>query len=313
MRAIGVTAPSSGLHELDLPIPKPAADELLVRVLASSINPVDAYIVNGTYGTGELSYPVVPGRDVCGVVEQGADGFERGDRVLGCWTVPEFRLGAWAQYLSVPVQSAIARWPDALSAHDAAALPLAAVTAQLAIDALAPAPSETVLVVGASGAVGCYAVQLAARRGARVIATAKPTDERRVRALGAAETIDYTRDDVLTTARELCPEGIPALFDIVNDKPELLQLAELSPDGGRVASARFAADRRVLSARGVTAINVIANGHGAQVLADALAMAEAGTLQVLVSDVRPLDELPVAVGEFERGGAGKIVIEVAAE
>ncbi|HTX07868.1 MAG TPA: NADP-dependent oxidoreductase [Solirubrobacteraceae bacterium] len=310
MRAVGLAGPGAGLQQLELEVPEPRPDELLVRVIASSINPVDAYIVNGTYGTGELSYPVVPGRDFCGVVERGADGFEPGDRVLGCWTVPEFQLGSWAQYLSVPLQSAVARWPDVLSAQEAAALPLAAVTAQLAIDALAPNAGETVLIVGAGGAVGCYAVQLAARRGARVIATAKPEAEQRVRALGAAQTIDYRRDDLLAAARELCPGGVPVVFDIVNDKPELLALAELVPAGGRVASARFAADRRVLSGRGVTPINVIANGHGGAVLADVLAMAAAGALQVLVSDTRPLDALPDAVQEFERGSAGKIVIEV---
>jgi NADPH:quinone reductase-like Zn-dependent oxidoreductase len=309
VRAIGLSGAGAPLRPLELGVPRPAPDELLVRLIASSVNPVDGYIVDGTYGSGELSYPVVPGRDLCGVVEAAGErvtGFAPGDRVLGCWTRPEFRLGAWAEYMTFPAAGAVARWPLGLTAHEAAALPLAAATAQLAIDALAPAAGEPLLVVGAGGAVGCYAVQLAAARGARVIATAKASEDARVRALGAAETIDYTRADVAAAVRELHPDGIPLLFDIVGDKPELLRLAELVRDGGRVASARFAADRRALSARGITPINVLATGHGAEVLAPVLARAEAGSLQVLVSEVVGLERLPAVMG----GHRGKVVVEI---
>jgi NADPH:quinone reductase-like Zn-dependent oxidoreductase len=313
VRAVGLSRPGAPLEALELAVPEPAAGELLVRVIASSINPVDGYIAGGTYGSGELTYPVVPGRDVCGVVErlgEGVTAFAPGDRVLGCWTRPQFRLGAWAEYLAIGVDSAVTRWPSSLSAEHAAALPLAAATAQLAVDALAPVPGEPLLIVGAGGAVGCYAVQLAAARGARVIATAKAAEARRIRALGAAETIDYTGVDVAAAVRELHPDGIPALFDIVNDKRELLRLAELVHDGGRVASARFAADKSVLGERTITPINVLANGRGAEVLAPVLALAEAGGLQVLVSDVQPLEQLPAVVPQFARGGRGKIVVEV---
>jgi NADPH:quinone reductase-like Zn-dependent oxidoreductase len=286
-----------------------------VRVLASSINPVDGYIVSGSYGTGELTYPVVPGRDFCGtVIGTGSDvtGFHRGDRVLGCWTKTEFRLGAWADFMIVPAECAVTLCPVPLSPHQAAALPLAAATAQLALDALEPAPGEPLLIVGASGAVGCYAVQLAAARGAQVIATAKGADEARVRSLGAAETVDYTQVDVIAAVRELYPDGVPMLFDIVNDKPAVLGLAELVGPGGRVASARFAADRRLLSERGLRASNVAVTNVGDEVLAPTLALAASGKLSILISDVRPLEDLPTALPEFERGGRGKVVIDVAA-
>jgi NADPH:quinone reductase len=315
VRAIGLRAPGAPLERLDLPVPEPSGDELLIRVIASSINPVDGYIVTGTYGSGDLRYPVVPGRDVCGVVERtgpDANGFAAGDLVLGCWTRPEFRHGAWAEYMTVPVTSAITHCPPGLGAHEAAALPLAAATAQLAIDALDPLAGEPVLIVGAGGAVGCYAVQLAAGRGASVIATAKPGEAQRVRALGAEETIDYSQVDVGAAVRELHPGGVPKLLDIVSDKPELLRLAELVPRGGRVASARFAADKRVLVERGIAAINVLATGQGPEVLAPVLSLAEAGKLQILVSDVRPLDELPSVVPQFERGGRGKVVVAIGA-
>src|SRR6185312_5513481 len=110
MRAIGLRSAGAALQALELPLPEPAEDELLIKLIASSINPVDGYIVSGTYASGDLEYPVVPGRDICGVVDQVGEqvtAFQRGDRVLGCWTRPEFRLGAWADYITVPVSSAI--------------------------------------------------------------------------------------------------------------------------------------------------------------------------------------------------------------
>jgi NADPH:quinone reductase-like Zn-dependent oxidoreductase len=315
MRAVGLAGPGSGLELLQLPVPDPGPGELLVRVVASSINPVDTYIVNGTYATGSLQYPVVPGRDVYGIVERAgsrAPGFAPGDAVVGCWTKPEFQLGAWAEYMLLPVDAAVTRCPASLTPHQAAALPLAAATAQIGIDRLAPVAEEPILIVGAAGAVGCYAVQFAARRGARVLATAKAGDAQRVQSLGAAETIDYLRDDLATAVRELHPDGIPMLFDIVSDKPDLLRLAELVQDGGRVASARFAADRRALAEREITAINVLANGHGAEVLEPTIELAESGALQILCTEARPLDDLPRAVPEFARGGRGKVVVEIGA-
>jgi NADPH:quinone reductase-like Zn-dependent oxidoreductase len=143
-----------------------------------------------------------------------------------------------------------------------------------------------------------------------VIATAKSDDERRVRQLGAAETVDYTRVDVATAIDELCPEGVPLMFDIVNDKSQLLALSRVVQDGGRVASARFAADRRALFERGISSFNVIANGCGAEVLVPALELAQAGALRILVSDVTPLEGLPVVLPEFQRGGRGKVVVDI---
>jgi NADPH:quinone reductase-like Zn-dependent oxidoreductase len=314
MRAVGVWEEGAPLRLLDVPVPGIAADEVLVRVQASSINPADTYMARGRYRLGDLTYPLVPGLDVAGVIEAvGADvdDFASGDAVFGAWTKPGFQNGAWGEFVSLPVDTALVRRPQSLSVEQAAALPIAAITALLAVDAVAPERGETVLVVGAAGAVGNYTVQLAAACGARVLATARPADAERVLALGAAETIDYTTEDLAAATAARSSDGLPALFDLVQDRPALMTLAELVTDGGRVASARFAADRDALAERGIAATNVSAATVGPEALARLVELLDDGRLSVMVSSVVPLEELPAAVEAFERGGRGKIVVSVA--
>src|SRR4051812_46196130 len=224
MRAMALSAGDSGLSLHTLAVPRPSGDELLVRVHASSINPIDVLVSRGAYRWGTFEYPAVPGWDFAGTVERTGPQvtrFRPGDAVFGFWSKPCFHDGAWAEYLVVGETAMVVPKPAALSFVQAAAMPLAAVTALLAVDAVAPAVGEPVLVTGAGGAVGRYAVQLAAHLGARVIATAKPADEARVRALGAAHTIDYTVEDVAAAVAALVPGGLAVLVDLVNDAPEV--------------------------------------------------------------------------------------------
>jgi len=313
MRAMGVAAPGGEIAELELPVPEHTADEVLIAVQASSINPVDVHVARGFYRIGELDYPLVPGFDVSGIVERVGDAVTRfapGDPVMGFWSRPGFRQGAWAEHVSLTTETALVQRPSSLGPAEAAAFPLAAVTAVLAVEDVGCAPGETVLVTGAAGAVGCYAVQLAARRGATVIATAKARDAARVASLGAAETIDYEREDVVEAVRRSRPAGVDALIDLVNDKPELERIAEVVVGGGRVASARFAAKSDLLAGRGITSVNVSAATVGAEALAPLVALVDSGELSVMLTSVRPLAELPAAVEEFGRGGRGKIAIAV---
>lgn len=314
MRAFGLCDDRSELRLLDLPVPKPAADEILIRVSATSINPIDVLVAQGRYRWGAFTYPVVPGWDFAGsVVDAGADveRFRVGDEVFGYWSKPTFHDGAWAEYVTIPEHGVVARRPPQLDETRAAALPLAAVTAVLAIDGVAPVRDEVVLVVGAGGAVGTYVVQLAAQRGAKVIATAKPHDVARMRALGASHTIDYQRLDVVDAMAELGLDEVPVLVDIVNDPPEVARLAgRLVRDGGRVASARFAADQAALRTRGITVVNVGAQHCDGEPLERLAAMVAAGELDVMVDDVRPFSDLPQAVVDMAQGGRGKIVLSL---
>src|SRR5437764_11258916 len=201
-------------------------------------------------------------RDFAGTVEQvGAEvsRFEVGDDVFGFLTKPTVHEGAWAEYATVAEDGFVARKPSGLEFSEAAALPLAGVTALVSVDAVDPREGDTVLIVGADGGVGSYAVQLAAKRGATVIATAKPDDEQRLRDLGAAETIDYTREDIAAAVRAHHRDGVSALIDLVNQADGFAPLAELVRDGGRATSSLGAADIDGLARRSITATNVMAN------------------------------------------------------
>jgi NADPH2:quinone reductase len=232
-----------GLRE-DLPAPTPADNEVLVRVRASSVNGADGAIAAGMLGgMVDHEFPVVLGRDYAGVVEQVGSRVTRdsaGDEVYGflLHANPTVHDGTWTELIVVPEDNFIARKP---ASEAAGAAPLAGITAMSALDALDLSEGDTVLVVGANGGVGSFAVQLAAHAGATVIAAALPEDEDYLRDLGVGEVLD--RDvDIAAIVRERHPDGIDALLDLVSYTPEGFNTyaAALKP-GGRGASPNSAA------------------------------------------------------------------------
>lgn len=226
----------------DLPDPAPADRALLVRVHASSVNPVDNAIASGMLkGMVDHEFPVVLGRDYAGVVEQVGPGTTRyaiGDEVFGFLTHanPTVHDGAWADLIVVPEDNFVAAKPEGVEPAEAGAAPLAGITAMLAVDALELSSEDTVLIVGATGGVGSFAVQLAARTGASVIAPALPDDETYLRDLGITELVDRGGDAV-AAVRSSHPEGVDALLDLVSYAPEGFEsyAAALKP-GGRGTS-----------------------------------------------------------------------------
>jgi NADPH:quinone reductase len=233
-----------GLRE-DLPTPKVGPGQLLVRVQASSVNPVDAGIAGGFLkDMVPHELPVLLGRDYAGVVEQvGADvtGFAAGDEVLGVPGMsPVVHHGAWAELIVVPGDQ-VARRPAGVGIAEAGAAPLAAVTALAVHDALGLGQGDTVLMVGASGGVGTVAVQLATAAGASVLAPGLAEDHDYLRGLGVAEVLD--RDgDVAAQVRERHPDGVDALADFASRSPDQLNTyAGAVRDGGPIASSAGAA------------------------------------------------------------------------
>jgi NADPH:quinone reductase len=161
VRAVALHEPGGELSLVELPVPEPGPGEVLVRVWASSINPIDVRVSTGNYPWGKYEYPVVPGYDVAGTVAAlgpGVGRFAVGDDVVGCWSRRRYHDGAWAEYLTVPEHGFLAPLPAGLDFEAAAALPLAGLTALLVVEAVAPLAGETVLVVGAGGAIGRYVV-----------------------------------------------------------------------------------------------------------------------------------------------------------
>jgi NADPH:quinone reductase len=183
-------------------------------------------------------------------------------------------------------------------------------TALQALEALRLAKGERLLIVGATGGVGSFAVQLAAQQGAIVIATARPgTEEELVRGLGAAETIDYSQGAVAETVRAQFPDGIDALLNLVDMGEDFAKLAELVIPGGRAATTMNAADVEKLATQDVSATNVMVAPDGGR-LGRLTEMADAGSLKVPVQNVYPLERAADAIGEFQKGTRGKLAITV---
>lgn len=286
-----------------------------MRVHASSINGFDVAVAAGMLrGMMEYEFPVVLGSDYAGVVEQvgeDAGAYAVGDEVFGFVRKPTLQEGTWADYVVVPEDMFVTRKPKSLDFVAAGSLPLAGAAALAVVDAVAPEPGDVILIVGASGGVGGYAVQLAARRGARVIATGTPQDEARLRDLGATETIDFTTDDVAAVVRGRNPDGIQGLVDLVDFADAFATMAELVADGGRAATTLGAADVEALAGRNVAATNVVASPDPATLgrLAD---HADAGELAVSIDSVHPLENTAAALERFAAGKRGKIGVQVQA-
>ncbi len=293
-----------GLRD-DLPTPTVAADQVLVRVHASSVNPADAAIAAGMLkGMVEYEFPVTLGRDFAGVVDDVGSAvtrYQKGDDVYGflVHADPNVHNGSWAEYLVI-VETSVARKPDGVDFEIAGAAPLAGLTALGALDAFELSKGATVLVVGAPGGVGSFFVQLAAAAGANVIAPALPEDHEYLRGLGANEIID--RDaDAAAYVREHYPEGVDALLDVVSQTPDA---STLKP-GGRLASPLGAAGE------GPGRANLMASptASGLERLADLLA---AGALRVPVQRTYPLEQARAALEALPRTHTqGKLALTIA--
>lgn len=225
----------------DLPEPTPGEQALLVRVSASSVNPVDAAIAAGMLGTlADYEFSVVLGRDFAGTVEQTGAGVTRyapGDEVYGFLphVNPAVHDGSWSELIVVPEDRFVARKPERVSVKAAGAAPLAGVTALMCIDALQLMDGDVVLVVGATGGVGSIAAQLAADAGATVIAAGLPHDYPYLHGLGVAEVIDRDADVAQTIRARYV--GVSTVLDLVSRSRQEFNahLAALQP-GGRAVS-----------------------------------------------------------------------------
>jgi len=204
------------LELVDLPEPKVGPDSVLVRVRATSVNPVDWKVREGYLdGLMDAVFPVVPGWDVAGVVERvGLDTPELavGDEVYGYVRKDVVGGGTTAELVAAPVRT-LARKPASLTWEEAAAVPLAGLTAFQSLRRLGVTQGDTVLVHNAAGGVGGFAVQIAKAWGARVIGTASPARHDLVRGLGA-EPVPYG-DGMVEAVRALVPDGVDVVADFV--------------------------------------------------------------------------------------------------
>ncbi|HWP34170.1 MAG TPA: NADP-dependent oxidoreductase [Thermodesulfobacteriota bacterium] len=296
----------------DAPRPEPGDGDVLVRVHAAGVNPVDWKVREG-YLRKAVPHrlPLVLGWDLSGTVERlgpGASGFAPGEAV---YARPDLaRDGAYAEFIAVRAAE-LAPKPASLDHVQAAAVPLAALTAwQALFDAPAPytsiglSPGQTILIHGAAGGVGHFAVQLARWRGARVIATASGKNERFVRELGADEFVDYTRQRFEEVVRE-----VDAVLDTVGGQTQARSWRVIKK-GGVLASIVGRPSEAEAEAHGVRAAYVFVQPSSAQ-LREIARLIDEGRLRPTVSEILPLAQARRAQELSQAGHVrGKIVLRV---
>lgn len=313
----------------DVPVPELGSGEVLVRVHAVGVNPPDWYVREGMTNVPPhlrppLRLPLVPGTDVSGVVAAVAGdvhGFAVGDEVFGMLRFPSFEGQAYAEYASAPA-SHLARKPSRIDHVHAAAVPMAALTAwQFLIDVGHDHPSPfqaarhrpvplgaetTVLVNGAAGGVGHFAVQLATWRHARVIAVASGAHETFLRELGADQVIDYTKVRAEEVVRD-----VDLVLDTVGGGGLGRFLRAIKRGGALFPVFPGDYDAAEAAQRGVTVSGAQVRSSGAQ-LAELGRMVDDGTLRPAIDSTFPLAEARRAHERAERGHLrGKIVLTVA--
>jgi NADPH2:quinone reductase len=227
------------LQLMDLPMPEIKPGEILVKVKAAGVNPVDWKIREGYIkDLFPYEFPIILGWDAAGIVEQAGEEvtrFKEGDEIFAYCRKPMVKGGAYAEYIVLEEEHAAIK-PKNISFEEAASIPLAALTAYQALfDAAKINPGETILIHAAAGAVGGFGVQLATDHGAVVWGTASGRNTEYVRDLGAAQVVDYHQVDFCDSVRSAYPDGVDVVFDCVGGDV-LARSAEIVNQGGRLIS-----------------------------------------------------------------------------
>ncbi|MFF4138639.1 NADP-dependent oxidoreductase [Streptomyces mirabilis] len=292
----------------DVEQPVPGAGQVRVRVAATSFNPVDANIRAGfMQGPIPVTLPHSPGIDVAGTIDalgEGVTGVQVGDQVIGF--LPMAGPGAAAEYVLAPVE-ALTPAPKSVALSVAAALPLVGLTAWQALFEHAKLTAgQRVLVNGAGGAVGGYAVQLAKQAGAFVIATAGPRSSRRVTAAGADEIIDHTAADVAAAVSQ----PVDVVLNLAPVEPAQLDaLLGLIRPGGVLVNTTVWMPAPSDEERGVRGIDLFVRSDADQ-LSHLAELIDGGELRVEVAQWVPLAELPALHADAAAGAlpSGKVVV-----
>jgi NADPH:quinone reductase-like Zn-dependent oxidoreductase len=293
----------------DVPRPEPKENEILVRVIAAGVNPVDGMVRAGMFAKyGRTPFPMIPGYDIAGTVEKTGPKitkFKKGDSVYAYLSLKDG--GGYAEY-AVATEVEAAPKPRSISFVEAAGVPVVALTAwQALIDTAKLSAGQTVLIHGGSGGVGSFAIQIAKARGARVIATASTANQDLLKQLAADVAIDYTKTRFEDVARD-----VDVVLDSVG-KDTLARSYGVVKKGGFIVSLVARPDPTELEKHGIygAPINVEPNSGE---LAEIGKLIDDKKIKVIISQVLPLPEAIKAHEQVATGHTrGKIVLKVAAE
>ncbi|MFL6518611.1 MAG: NADP-dependent oxidoreductase [Chthoniobacterales bacterium] len=293
----------------DVPRPEPKDDEILIRVIAASVNPVDVAIRKGYLA--ELignKFPLILGMDAAGIVEKAGakiTKFKKGDSVYAFFTLAS--EGGYAEYV-IAKESEAALKPKLVSYAQAAALPAAGSTAWLAlVDTAKLGAGQTVLIHGASGGVGHFAIQIAKAKGAKVIATASTANQEFLNQMGADVAIDYTKTKFEDVAKD-----VDVVLDTVGGDT-LKRSYGVVKKGGIIVSIVDEPAQAEVDARGIRGVTLRAAPQ-AKVLEELAALIDAKKLTPVVSQTFPLADFAKALDQIAtRHTRGKVVLQVAPE
>lgn len=284
-----------------------------MRLSAAGLNPVDWKIADGMFGDAmPVAFPLVLGSDGAGEVLAIGDGVRRftvGDAVFGQFQRPDQGGGSYCE-LAVTDESRLAHAARSVTYATSAALPTAGMTAYNLVEETRVTEGTRVLIVGATGGVGTFATQLAAGRGAEVIATARPAKAELMRTLGAAETVDHTAGPLADQVLAAHPDGVDVLIDMIGGPAEFAGLTRTVRDGGTAVSLLGSADADELTEHNLRGFNFV-NRPSPQLLEILAGHVDAGRLTVLVGREVGLEEAPEALETSRTGRAqGKTVLAV---
>ncbi len=288
--------------------PEPGDGEVLIKVEAAGVNPVDAAVVKGMLNEViPADFPAIPGWDVAGVVEErgySARRFETGDQVYAYARRPKIKHGTFAQYIALP-ESYVAKRPQKTSAAEAGGIPLVGLTAyQSLFDAGKLQEGETLLILGASGGVGSMAIQLAKWKGANVIGVAGTSNQEYMKEMGADHTIDYTKGDVGEAVSKIAPDGVDLIFHCSRGD-SLKQSADTIKRNGRLISITNSKPER----REDIYFEYVFVEPNAVQLKQLARLADDGHLNIHVSKTYNLDDTAEALAKIETlHTRGKIII-----
>jgi NADPH:quinone reductase len=294
------------LNVAEWPDPVASGGKVRVRTSAIPVNPADLWTRKGAMAerTPNATLPIILGWEFAGELLDAAPGFEVGARVVGMfpWFAVGDGTGTYAEIV-LAEPSWLANLPAGADEVEASTIAMNAQTAQQALAIAAPKKGQTLLVTGASGAVGGFAVQLAAAEGVHVIAVASKGDEDYVRDLGATEVIG--RDDLAATLAERYPDGVDSVLDAAAAGPDTIRYVR---DGGTFAAVTDPAQPG--PERGIDPATVHTQPDPAG-LADLIDLWVGGKLRTRIAGVRPLSAAADAQRQLEAGGVrGKLVLTV---
>lgn len=293
----------------DVPRPEPKADQILIRVIAAGVNPVDGMIRSGMFAKkGNGAFPLILGGDIAGIVERAGNKitkFKAGDPVFAYVNLDSG--GGYAQYAVVPERDAAPK-PDSLTFVEAAGVPIVALTAwQALIDTAKLNAGQTVLIHGGSGGVGSFAVQIAKARGAKVIATASTANQDVLKQLGADVAVDYTKQKFEDIAKD-----VDVVLDSVG-KDTLTRSYGVVKKGGIIVSLVARPNQSELEKHGIRGVALSVEPNSGE-LTQIGNLIDEKKIRVIVSQTFPLSEAAKAQEQVATGHTrGKIVLKVAEE